>query len=480
MLDLNRDKNEIQLLFISILLVLIILIADLMTPLGVAAGVPYALVVLLSARFESAKFPWFFAIIGTLLTLAGYIFSEEGGINWMVLANRLLAILAIWITAILGIKLKNQINLAKQHQGYLQNFVDNSPIMLWRADKQGFWIFCSDGWLNFTGRTRMQEYHQGWIDGLHPLDSGPVNLAYSQMIVTQRRFQLECRVLSGSGLYHWILLQGAPVFMEESGELSGFIGSILDIQDKKEAEINLESTRQKYYQREKMASIGIMASGVLHEVGNPLASIAGLMESIKHLNGAESVSIPDRDKIDQYLTLANHELDRLSKITADVGDFASIPVGDRQLLNLNDYIDRTYRLMKHDERVWNLEFDVKLDSSIPAVNIIADHFVQILQNLLSNAIDACENMPQSEGKIVISSYTESGKVCVEVKDNGVGMDNEVLIKAKQELYSTKQPGKGMGLGLSLCQSLVTENNGNMLIKSELGLGSRVIISFAES
>jgi C4-dicarboxylate-specific signal transduction histidine kinase len=245
------------------------------------------------------------------------------------------------------------------------------------------------------------------------------------------------------------------------------------VQERKDTELQFENARHKYFHNEKMATLGALSAGIIHEVGNPIACISGLLGEVKQLSNNTQVPC---EKVNEYLDMLTAEVERLSRITQDVGHFARTSHGQSTLLNLNDLIERTCHLVQHDERTWQLDFKLELDKNLPAVEITGDYFTQILQNILTNAIDACESTDR-QGEIQVKSYSQPRQVLIEVCDNGIGMCTEVLKNAQKEFFTTKAQGKGTGLGLSLCQSLVSENNGQLIISSNLNRGTCIKISY---
>jgi PAS domain S-box-containing protein len=473
------EKSDTHLLLLCALLSLLILVVDLSIPLGVAGGVPYVMVVLLALRASNNRYALLFAGIGSLLTLVGLFFSDASGIYWMVLTNRALALFAIWVTALLGIQLKRLQTSLLESEGRFQFMADQAPVMIWGADPEGNWNFFSKGWLDFTGQSPSHEQGHGWQEGLHHSDRESVDQAYWQALKNRQPFQVECRLLCVGGSYRWMVIQGAPRFLE-NGEYAGFIGTGLDVSDLKEAELKLEETMQKYFHREKMASIGTLAAGLLHEIGNPVASISGLTQELmddEHLGHDDRN--PQAKKYQSHLEIIHQELNRLTRITQDVSRFVSMPGAELELQSLNDLIERTCRLMRHDERMLNVTLEVQLDRSIPAVRFVADHFIQLLLNLLGNAVDACRDN-KGDARILIQTWVEHGRVMVEVRDNGCGMSSETFARAREPFFTTKPAGEGMGLGLALCHTLVEENQGELKIKSAVGEGTSVFVSFTSS
>lgn len=451
----------------------VIFIIDINIPLGVATGVLYIAVVLIALKSQNLMLSFGFASLGTILIVLGFFFSEFGGIYWMVLANRSLSIGGLWLTALLGFELKKLNFKLKRSEGRFQMVADKTRLMFWQADLSGGWHFFSQGWFELTGRNKHTEAGFGWMAGLHPNDRQKVEKDYYRAINELKTFEIECRILGADNQYRWLVLQGAPHCNEEN-EIDGFIGTGLDTTKRREAESKLEDTRQRYFHREKMASIGTLAAGILHEFGNPIASITGLVQEVEYeiLNNDQGYN----PLIVNYLEMVNGELARLTRISRDVNDFVTMPVDGMQMHDVNDLISRTCGLMRHDERMWAIKLETHLDKNLPATFLVADHLVQVLQNLIGNAIDALAEVTEV-AKITISSQLNDSNIVICVADNGCGMTEEILSRACEAFFTTKKDVEGSGLGLSLCETLVAENNGILTISSQVDQGTRVNLLF---
>jgi C4-dicarboxylate-specific signal transduction histidine kinase len=264
-----------------------------------------------------------------------------------------------------------------------------------------------------------------------------------------------------------------------SGAPRRFIAVARDISERKRAEQELAKTRSQYYHQEKMASIGQLAAGILHEVGNPIAAIAGAAQQMRSVGECQSGEIAEcalRQVVAHNLTLIEEHTTRLAKITREIAEFASPRPRERELFDLNGLIRSTAGLMSYDRRFRNVELTLDLDTMLPAVEGVADQITQVLMNLLINAMDATTGMEDRRPKVQVVSRLAGDHVEVEVRDNGAGMEEDVRQHAREAFFTTKPVGKGTGLGLSLCDSILSAHGGQLDIDSTPGRGTVVRIS----
>lgn len=269
-----------------------------------------------------------------------------------------------------------------------------------------------------------------------------------------------------------------------SGKTVQFIATMRDISGRKQAEIELEAARQNAFHQEKMAAIGTLAAGIVHEIGNPIAALTGLVEELTE--SCRMVAAPSPESAvdlenSGLLSMIQEQIRRLSTIIRDVSTLSlsgrssrGMPQADDfQLLDLNSLIEGTVRLMRFDQRMRRVRCTMVLDRNLPAV-FGSDHQIrQVLLNLLINAADAMEGGAGNNSELTISSSAEADLVRVTVADNGMGMDPETLAHATEAFFTTKPIGKGSGLGLSLCYAIMQAHGGSLVIESTPQVGSKV-------
>jgi signal transduction histidine kinase len=228
-----------------------------------------------------------------------------------------------------------------------------------------------------------------------------------------------------------------------------------DITEKKKIE-------EELFRATKHASVGRLAAGVAHEIGNPLASISSLVQELQ----TEEVS--DFEK--ESLITINQHVHRIARIVRNLGDFARLYPRQKISADLRDILESTLSLVRYDKnfRKIAIRTDVQ-DTQRPKID--PDQIQQVFLNLILNARDA---MPDG-GTLDISVKQADGRVELRFADTGPGMDAEVRDKVFDPFFSTKGPAKGTGLGLSICYSIIKDHGGTIEIDSEKDKGTRFII-----
>ncbi len=259
---------------------------------------------------------------------------------------------------------------------------------------------------------------------------------------------------------------------DEVGELARVICRLA--RDLRQQEHDLEIERQKTFHQEKMATIGRLAAGIAHEVGNPIAAISGLVKDIIETRETERCPMLEPDD-ECKLNMVLEHVQRLSNITHQISEIAQPQSSESSLVDLNGLVRSTTNLMRYDERWKNIQLRLELDKRLPAINAVSDQITQMIMNLLVNAADALEAARPDAPCVCIRSGRVHDHVFFVVEDNGEGMAPEVLAQAKQAFFTTKREGRGTGQGLTLCNAIVEAHGGRMEIQSSPGKGTRVFV-----
>ena len=235
-------------------------------------------------------------------------------------------------------------------------------------------------------------------------------------------------------------------------------------------------------QAEKMAALGQLAAGVMHEINNPLATIAACAESLGFKLaelGKTGVAIPA--DANEYLEIIDNEVSRCKEIVDGLLDFSRPKQVLKARVSLNDVVERTLKLLTHHVRFKKLSVITELDADLASVpQASGEQLLQVFMALLINAMDAMAGAGQVTVRTRRGTNAEEGAI-VEIIDSGEGIARSELSKIFEPFYTTKPPGRGTGLGLSICYGIVREHGGRIEVESEVGKGStfRVLLPTVE-
>lgn len=227
---------------------------------------------------------------------------------------------------------------------------------------------------------------------------------------------------------------------------------------------------------EKLASIGTLAAGVVHEINNPLATIAACSEAL-------TTRLEDLDNIDlhqdfgEYLQIIRDEAFRCKTITNSLLEFSHQRQADKLAGDLVPILEQTLQLIKHHPKLGTMRIVKDVDESLPPVYVNEGQMKQVFIALMTNAFDAMEE----DGSLTIRARCNESEpermVSVEFTDTGCGIPARHLQKIFDPFFTTKPLGRGTGLGLSVCYGIISEHGGRIEVDSTEGVGTtfRVLI-----
>lgn len=247
----------------------------------------------------------------------------------------------------------------------------------------------------------------------------------------------------------------------------------------------LQKKEELLIQSEKMAALGVLTSGVAHEINNPVNfisnSISALEDRIKSI--ITEKKLPDSDMIDDFnklfLTISSGII-KITKIVHSLRLYSKSDTDKMTETNFNDLIESALIVMNH-RFTYRISVEKKY-SSVPSIKCQAGRISQVFINIVSNSIDAIEDsieagiIKEDQGKILITTEEKNGYIVTRISDNGIGIDKSILNKIFDPFFTTKTVGRGVGLGLSICQSIIKDHNGTIVAESTDKSGTTIIIS----
>ncbi len=230
---------------------------------------------------------------------------------------------------------------------------------------------------------------------------------------------------------------------------------------------DLESTQAQLIQSEKLNALGSLSAGLLHEINNPLNYS---LTALQILSG--DPDLQDDELKREILGDIQEGMQRIRTIVSDLRAFAYPSEADKQgSFDFNEAVDAALRFTAHD--IGGIE--VVRDLPCPAmISGSKSHLTQVLVNLLVNAAKAIAGVGgERPGRIRVSGGFSDGRFTVAVSDNGVGMDEATLGRIFDPFFTTRDVGEGMGLGLSICHTIIGNHQGRLAATSRPGEGSEL-------
>jgi len=221
-------------------------------------------------------------------------------------------------------------------------------------------------------------------------------------------------------------------------------------------------------QSEKLAAIGQLAAGIMHEINNPLATIGACIDAVDGYRDAVPIDV--RPKVEEYLRIMDSEVERCKRIVDNLLDLSRPRAGTKGEERVNTVVEQTLLLLKHHDRFKSLEVRRDLAQDLPPVQASKDQLIQVFMALMLNAADAME----ARGTLTVHTARNPARedeVLIAFSDTGHGFAKTDIQKIFEPFYTTKPQGRGTGLGLSICYTIIAEHRGRIEVDSTPGRGS---------
>ncbi len=267
---------------------------------------------------------------------------------------------------------------------------------------------------------------------------------------------------------HWVISK-IPMWADTTGSVSHVITVGEEVTDRVQA-------NRAVARAEKLAAVGRLAAGVVHEINNPLATISACAESLEaRVNEGAFDGSGALEDLRDYLGLIRSEAFRCKSITMGLLDFSRTRTSDHVTIDLADVIRSAARLLSHQKRTSAVEFELDIAADLAHVSGDPGQLQQAIIALAANALDA---MSDNGGVLTITARNDADKVVVELSDTGIGIPQENLTKIFEPFFTTKEIGRGTGLGLAVCYGILTEHGGTLNVQSTVGTGTTFTITLS--
>ncbi|OGQ89725.1 MAG: hypothetical protein A2289_08855 [Deltaproteobacteria bacterium RIFOXYA12_FULL_58_15] len=232
----------------------------------------------------------------------------------------------------------------------------------------------------------------------------------------------------------------------------------------------LQSTQQQLVRAERLAVVGSLAAGLAHEVGNPLAVVSGYVEVL------QDADLP-KAELDDVLKHMSRELDRIVDIVRDLLDFSRAPVSAAGECDIGEVLEHVNKLLAPQERLREVDLQMELPKRPIQVAVDSGALTQVLLNLLLNAADAVRDGEARDGGTVrVTTELADDTATVVVDDSGPGIEETLRGRVFEPFYTTKAAGKGTGLGLAVCEHIITSAGGEISVSASPLSGARFVVT----
>jgi len=379
-----------------------------------------------------------------------------------------MAAMSINLSAHYEAALNNSIHLAREeHRKFTEAVLDALPVSLYVVDRD----YKIVTWnrhreVGIQGIPRDSAIGRDVFNVLAKYPQGRLKQEFERAFRTGEIERIEQQTVADDGsTLHWMVSK-IPMRNAETGEVTHVITVGEDVTVRVEA-------IHAIGRAEKLAAVGRLAAGVVHEINNPLATIAACAESLEQrIDDGDFAESDSEADLTEYLGLIKSEAFRCKSITMGLLDFSRIRTGDRVLTDIGEVVRSAANLISHQKRGERISIRVEIEDNLPLVNADGGQIQQAVIALATNAIDA---MPKG-GDLTFRVDCQNNRVVINVTDTGSGIPPENMSKIYEPFFTTKEVGKGTGLGLAVCYGIISEHGGRLSVRSNVGKGTSFSIS----
>ena len=359
----------------------------------------------------------------------------------------------------------------EEHRRFTEAVLDALPVSLYVVDRD----YRIVTWnrhreIGLQGIPRDSAIGRNVFSVLSRYPEGRVRHEFERAFSTGQIERIEQQTVAEDGsTKHWVVSK-VPMIDDESGKVTHVITVGEDVTMRVEA-------MHAVGRAEKLAAVGRLAAGVVHEINNPLATISACAEALEQRvdEGAFAASYA-ADDLNEYLGLIKSEAFRCKSITTGLLDFSRLRTGDRHPMDVGLMLRSSANLVSHQNRGDRIKIELDIAADMPMVNADAGQIQQAVIALATNAIDA---MPHG-GTLTFRAFAEKRRILIEIEDTGIGIEPDDMSKIFEPFFTTKEVGKGTGLGLAVCYGIITDHAGRLSVRSNVGRGSTFAITLPVS
>jgi len=252
-------------------------------------------------------------------------------------------------------------------------------------------------------------------------------------------------------------------------------GIFRDISERKKAEKKLtntlrelQETRDMLVQSEKLAAIGQLTAGIAHEILNPVNIMSIRLQM---LNDSKDVS----DRVRSSFNICKNQLDRISEITRNLGQFSRISEQKITMNNLNKIIEEIVNMCAPQFKMEDINTDIQYHPDLPLIPLDKDKVQQVILNIISNAVDVMSGQKTRMLRITTKPTPSKNSLHIIISDTGTGIVDSHIDKVFDPFFTTRDPGKGVGLGLYISYGIIKDHGGKIWVENNEWGGASFII-----
>jgi PAS domain S-box-containing protein len=345
----------------------------------------------------------------------------------------------------------------RKSEDRLRVLIETIPALAWTSLADGSNDFVNRRWLEYTGISLEQMQGAGTMPPIHREDIGEHLTKWRSALATGEAFENEARVRRASdGEYRWFLIRGLPL-RDERGSIVKWYGTMTDIEDRKRAEEGLRKANADLAHVTRVMTMGELTASIAHEINQPLAAIVTNADACMVWLSSEP---PNLEEARAAVDCIAQDGTRASEVIRHIRAMFTKDTPEKTRVQVNELIRGVGVLLQAGASRNQVELQTELAIDLPPTVGDRVQLQQVIVNLALNGIEAMGTVIDRPRRLVIRSERQSPEeLLVAVRDSGVGIDAKDFKRIFDAFFTTK--AQGMGMGLSICRSIVEAHGGRL-------------------
>ncbi len=349
----------------------------------------------------------------------------------------------------------------------LQLMVETIPGFVWCASRDGRLTYVNRRLFDYIGAPAAALWGQGWVDFVHPDDRTTALERWAQSVATGLPLANEYRLRRSDGVYRWFHVPG-QLGRDTGGSPTLWYGLLIDVDDRKSMEEALRRTETQLTRAAHTATVGELAAAIAHEVNQPLSAVVTNAHACVRWLSAQPPNLP----------MAQQAAERIVRDGKDAGEVVrrvralfKRAAPETARIDVNEVIGEVLTLLGRDAAKRRVALKRVLAGDLPGTVGDRLQLQHLFFNLFVNALEAMDSVADRARVLCVTSHRDGSDILVEIRDTGIGLADPD--RAFEPFFSTK--AHGMGMGLSICRSIVEAHHGNVSAATDDGAGTTLSV-----
>lgn len=337
----------------------------------------------------------------------------------------------------------------------LQQIISSIPGLTWSSDATGATRFWSQQYLDYAGVQLEDVLGFKFADYIHPDDRDHILEMWTEIIAAGVPGEAELRLRRADGEYRWFLIRACP-FFDEAGDLTQWFGVNVDIENRKRAEADLRQSQNDLAHVTRMTTIGELAVSIAHEVNQPLmAVVTNAGACLRWLDGAQTDIAMARQAAERIVRDGH----RAGDIITSLRNLARKSSPRMEKVWLDQVIQVVLDLLQNEFQRQGVVAKTQIEARTIAIQGDSTQLQQVVLNLIMNAVEAMSGSATGASRLTVRAEIRDGEAIVSVADTGPGLGTDDPDRLFEAFTTTKT--EGIGMGLSICRSIIEAHNGRI-------------------